>query len=356
MLPRGKPYGSIFRLVKWCNYMKIKDILSILQDLAPEGNQSSWDNSGVQISGSCSTLSKVGVALEPTPAMVRQCLDWGAHMIVTHHPLYMKPKAPVGETVYMDVLREALCAGTHLYAAHTSLDTRPNGPAFWLGHSLGLEGTRLLEIEKGYAPVEASFYCEEPISREDADLWANRDGVHSIAQSRTGEIRLVCDEALWAGVAAAIEFSLGQRPLFYLRSLTAPRSEVGFGEVGTLPEPMAWDAFVERMEALIDCEAWQVAGPQPESVTTVAYCGGSGSGLIDKAARAGADVFITGDMKYHPAVETPICVMDVGHFSLEEEMMRLFALELADRLDARSQDVEVKFFKGENPFRLHVRK
>ncbi len=282
--------------------------------------------------------------------MLAKCLDWGAGAVLTHHPLYMKPKGLDREGMYLDVVRQVVTSGAWLYSAHTSLDTRPGGPAFWLGQELGLEKTRFLEIERGVAPIEVSFYTEQAIERETADIWANNDGVHSVAQNRTGEVRLVCDEDSWGAVAAAIEFSLGKKPLFYMRALSAPRKEVGFGEVGLLPEPMAWTAFADKLAGLINRDAFTVSGPQPEMVSSVAYCGGSGSSLIDKAARAGADVFITGDMKYHPAVETPICVADVGHFSLEEEMMRRFAAELDDQLEG----VDVQFFEGEDPFRFHV--
>lgn len=333
-------------------YMKIQDILTIFRKLAPEANQSSWDNSGVQIAGTAQDADKVAVTLEPTPEAVARCLEWGAQAIITHHPLYMQPKAPDAEGMYLDVLRQVMGAGAWLYSAHTSLDTRPGGPAFWPGRELELDNTRLLEVEIGRAPVEASFYTEESITREAADIWANHDGVHSVSQSRTGEVRLVCDEPHWNEVADRIEFSLGKRPLFYLRSLTAPRSEVGFGELGDLPEPMGWDEFLARVDGLVKRDALLISGPQPETVSRVAYCGGSGSSLIGKAAAAGADVFITGDMKYHPAVETPVCVIDAGHFSLEEEMMRRFGAELDRELDG----VEVRFLEGVDPFRVYARK
>lgn len=330
--------------------MKIKDILGVFNDLAPERNQSSWDNCGVQVAGTLGEVERVGVCLEPTPAMVAECLKWGAGAIITHHPLYMKPKPLSHESMFLDVVRQVMGAGAWLYAAHTSLDSRPGGPAFWLGEELGLTDTRYLEIEHGVTPVEASFYTEAPISVETGDIWANADGVHSVAQTRTGEVRIVCDEDRWPQVADGIEFALGKRPQFYLRQLTQPRREVGIGEVGTLPEPMAWAEFSDRLVELTGRKVFTVSGPQPETVARVAYCGGSGSSLIGLAARNGADVFVTGDMKYHPAVETPVCVADVGHFSLEEEMMRRFAWELSEAMP----EVEVQFFLGEEPFRFHV--
>ncbi len=352
MLPRGNPYGSILFLVKRRNYMKIKDVLHIFRNLAPEENQSSWDNSGVQIAGTVETVFRVAVCLEPTPEMVEKCLEWGAGAIITHHPLYMKPKSLGSGGMFMEVVRQVVRSGAWLYAAHTSLDTRRGGPAFWLGQVLGLENTQLLEVERSVTPVEVSFYTEQDIERETADIWADNDGVHSVAQSSTGEVRLVCDEATWGSLSETIESLLGARPLFYIRSLTAPRTEVGFGEVGTLPQSMAWDVFADTLAELTGCTAFTVSGPQPDVVNRVAYCGGSGSSIVGKAAQMGADVFVTGDVKYHGAVESPVCMADVGHFSLEEEMMRRFAAELDDAMDG----VDVRFFKGVDPFRFHIRK
>ncbi|QJB56414.1 Nif3-like dinuclear metal center hexameric protein [Pseudodesulfovibrio sp. zrk46] len=331
--------------------MKIKDILPFFRKLAPEENQSSWDNCGVQIAAALEETDKVAVCLEPTPEMVDKCLDWGAGAILTHHPLYMKPKPLDSTGMYWEVVRSVMNAGAVLYSAHTSLDTRPGGPAFWLGQDLGLTDTRFLEVEHSATPIEVSFHVNEPIERETANVWANHAGIHSVSQSNAGEVRVICDESAWGEIASGIEFSLGKRPLFYIRSLTGPRSDVGFGEVGTLPEPMQWEDFADKLAELTGCEVFSFSGKQPETVTRVAYCGGSGSSLVGKAAKAGADVLVTGDVKYHGAVETPICLVDVGHFSLEEEMMRRFAAELDGELDG----VEVKFFQGVDPFQFHVK-
>ena len=127
-------------------------------------------------------------------------------------------------------------------------------------------------------------------------------------------------------------------------------SAVGYGQVGRLPEPLAWDVFVARLGSVIDREVWAEVGERPGTVCTLAYLPGSGSSAMAAAAQAGADVFITGDLKYHQALEAPLCTLDVGHFSLEEEMTRLFAAELAQALGG----VEIKFFPSVDPFRFNV--
>lgn len=331
--------------------MEIQAVLKKVRALAPEELQAGWDNSGVQIPGVEGAVQKVAVALEPTPEMIRQCLDWGAGLVVTHHPLYMKPKAPTGGA-YLEVLRSCIRADAWLYAAHTSLDCAPGGPAFWLGDDLGLEGRRLLESNVTSTPVEVSFYAEKPLGREDGERWADREGVHSVSQLATGEVRLVVERDIWPSIADAIAFGQGERPEFYVRELTEPRTDTGFGEIGTLPEPMAFPAFMERLHRLTGRKVLATCGPRPERVCSVAYCGGSGSGLAGRAKAA--DVFITGDMKYHPAVdaaaELGLCIVDAGHFSIEEEMMRRFAASLSEQLDGAT----VRFFEGADPFEWSV--
>ena len=330
--------------------MKIQDILKELNRLAPQANQSSWDNSGVQVSGTVQEAAKVAVTLEPTPEAVNRCLEWGADLVLTHHPLSLEPKFPVGDTPYLAVLRAVMGAGAWLYAAHTSLDVRSGGPAFWLGRELGLRGCKLLDVEKGIAPLEVFFPAPRPVKREEAEIWADRDGVLAVSQTGNGEVRIICEPETWPGLNEAICFSLGRDLAFYVRPMTGPCRDVGFGEVGDLDEPLAWSDFTARLDALGPLSHWTACGSAPETVARVAYCGGSGSSLMRAAADAGADVLITGDVKYHAAVEAPLCTLDMGHFSLEEEMMRRFAGELAEVL----KGVDIKFFKGVDPFRFHM--
>ena len=268
--------------------MEIKELFLRMNALAPERYQSSWDNCGVQIAGTLQDVSKVAVALEPTVKCMTECLEWGAEAVITHHPLYMQPKAPNGESVYMDILRLFIQRGAWLYAAHTSLDTAPNGPAYWLGEALKLKEKQLVET----------------VLEEDG------------------------------------------RP-------------IGFGEVGALPEPLPWAECVKTLEealfSRIPRGVWSMSGPRPDVVTKVAYCGGSGSSMMEQAFALGAEVFITGDMKYHPAVDASHgtgMVVDAGHFLLEEEMMRLLAGTLREELAGSA--AEVRFFKGEEPFTFHV--
>lgn len=121
----------------------------------------------------------------------------------------------------------------------------------------------------------------------------------------------------------------------------------GFGFAGTLPMPMSYLDFCRFLGRILGRGRYQACGRTPDLVRRVACCPGSGSGLLEAARRADADVFITGDVKFHTALDAMGLlprVLDVGHFCLEEEMMRRFAFALAE-----APGISVYFYPGTEP-------
>lgn len=140
---------------------------------------------------------------------------------------------------------------------------------------------------------------------------------------------------------------LGLGALRLLEPCAPGAEEYGFGFVGDLAQPLAYDAFCRLLANAAGRGDWLACGPKPVMVARAACCPGSGGGLLEAASHAGADVFVTGDVKYHAALEAEsrgLRVLDLGHFSLEEEMMRRFALDLE-----RELAVPVRFFPGTDP-------
>ena len=126
---------------------------------------------------------------------------------------------------------------------------------------------------------------------------------------------------------------------------------LGFGAIGELPEAESAADFLRRLARLLKLENIVLCGPElPQKLRRVAFCGGSGSSLCEAAAKAGADLFITGDMKYHAALESPVTVADVGHFSIENEMMR----HMAELLRQRLEGIDVIFVDAHAPFRTFI--
>jgi len=106
------------------------------------------------------------------------------------------------------------------------------------------------------------------------------------------------------------------RPL----TLTGNRPDQGFGKVGNLPKPMQGAAFIHFVAQRLKLEAMMIAGPLPATVSTIAVCGGSGSDLAEAALQAGADVYITAELKHSVArwaEDNGLCAIDAGHFATE---------------------------------------
>ena len=255
--------------------MQLEDIIARIEGVANPRWQAPWDKSGLQFASTRLEAAKMAVGLDPAPEFIGRALEWGAEFILTHHPLALRPELPNRLDNYYYALRELAKADAALYAAHTSLDVNPAGPAGWLARRLRLGQCQILE--------------------------ASGEGL-------------------------------------------------GYGLVGNLPAPAEFGEFMDALLSLLDLETCAIVNPLERSlVSRVAYCGGSGSSLVGLAEEKGAQIFISGDIKYHAALEAWTCLADVGHHSIEEKMMKCFA----DDLRRDPGGLEIKFFGSESPFRLY---
>ncbi len=260
--------------------MDIKDIISHIEETANPSYAASWDISGLHVVAERREIQKIAIALDPTEDTVLQVIDWGAHFLLTHHPLTLSPKIPSEENSYTRILRLLFKFDVWLYCAHTSLDVNLKGPVSWFARELDLKNTSVLE------PM--------------------------------GE--------------------MGQ--------------DIGFGIIGDLPSPLSSKVFVQKVLSLVDRGRCMGIGKIPEVVESIAYCTGSGMELGRRAFDRGADVYISGDIKYHLAQELEVqgWVLDVGHFSMEEKMMQWWAMDMSRTLGRYG--VDIRFFPGRDPIYL----
>lgn len=261
--------------------MNIGAVMAAIERVAPPAAAAPWDKSGLQVAAERSEVFHLAVCLDPVPVILTSALEKGADMVLSHHPLSLKPRFPDRPDAYLEALRLLLRADVPLYAAHTSLDANPEGPVSWLADRLAMTARQVLE------------------------------------------------------------------PSAELTSANGRTLRCGFGIVGDVP-PLSPHRLADILSEIACC--MRVAGTLPAVLRRVAICPGSGSSLASCAAALQADVLITGDVKYHTALETPLPLVDVGHFALEEEMMRCFASDLDHTLEG----VTVTFFPADDPLRAFL--
>jgi dinuclear metal center YbgI/SA1388 family protein len=129
--------------------MRQCELIQLIERTAPPHLAAPWDHSGLQIAAGRETISHLGVCLDPSPQSVRAALDAGADMILSHHPLLMRPAFLDRLDATHAVARLLFRHDVPLYAAHTSLDANPHGPAAWLARDLDLREAVVLEPAAG---------------------------------------------------------------------------------------------------------------------------------------------------------------------------------------------------------------
>lgn len=326
--------------------MHVHELISMIEATASPRWAASWDRGGVQVAAGKKRVGKLAVGLDPAPDLIDHALAWGADFILVHHPLALKPELPARPNGYHHVLGALLRHDSWLYAAHTSLDVQPRGPVRWLAEELGLQNVSVLE-ETGRR-VGRWFRILGPEDRIEqvAQGLDGRPGVEvHVLGARALEVVAApgSDFEVYGAVSGAEDGTLR----VVSHELDLPMEPLGFGFVGDMPEPAPWEKFYEVLKRLLGGPPKALAGSVPETVSRVACCPGSGASLLGRVGKVGAQVYVTGDLKYHDAQaarEMGYLVVDVGHFVLEERMMRIFSEELRRKLTHGA--VEVAFFPG----------
>lgn len=326
--------------------MKAHELIACIERTAVPEIAAPWDKSGIQVAGRREQVTRLAVTLDPLPGTIQQALDWNADFILTHHPLTLAPELPSRIDDYHRVLSMTLANGVWLYAAHTSLDAQPRGPAAWLAEVLELQGVQVLEPVYREAAVRMTIRM---VPEQDFPIAAIRDipGVIQVGQDDP-----FCGEVLcWPQAVDPVQDTCGTSGLdLEVVGLLKPERHFGFGLIGDLPRPLGWDHFQGRLADCLGSDSWRCSGLPPQSVTRLGYCPGSGAGIARTAFSRGAEVFVTGDVKYHQAQDAfgHGLVIDPGHFVLEESMMRTWAGTLSKELT--SSGCQVRFLEGRNPF------
>ncbi len=331
--------------------------MRVLERAAPLAYQESYDNAGLQCGDPQMEVRGVLIALDCTPAVVDEALRRGCNVVVAHHPLIFKPlKRLTGANEVEQTLLKAIRHDVALYAAHTNLDNVRHGVNRKLAEKLGLTNLRILDPKPGllaklitYVPpahteavLQALYqagagqvgdYSECSFRTEGTGTFTPGAGTDPFI-GRRGEAEVVREER----VEVLLPLHLQQTALRALRQahpyeevayeivkLENTNQDVGSGMVGDLPEPLSPPEFRQRLKQALGVPVVKhTEFGQP--IQRVALCGGAGSFLIGKARAAGADAYVTGDLKYHEyfAAEGRLLLCDVGHFESEQFTGEIF--------------------------------
>lgn len=127
----------------------------------------------------------------------------------------------------------------------------------------------------------------------------------------------------------------------------------GFGRIGYVKKPVKLKEFCDTVKQRLNVSHVRVVGDMNADISKVAVCGGAGGDFAQTAAFFDADVFVTGDLKYHEAVDAKaigLAIIDAGHFSTENLLLPVLKTYVRRETQILNKEVEISIFKEEDPF------
>lgn len=307
------------------------------------------------------------VSLDATEAIVEEAVRRNCNMVVAHHPIVFKGLKQLNGKNYVErTVIKAIKHDVAIYAIHTNLDNvLENGVNQKICQKLGLENTQIL-AKKGETVVKLTVYVphdhmdlvRDAMFGAGAGHIGNYDQCSFVSEGlgsfRGGEetnpyigakgerhveaeskIEVVVARHLQENVVnAMLEAHPYEEVAFDLHLLQNKSLHVGAGMVGELPQPMSTNDFLKFVQSNMATKVIRFTKTNKQSISKVAVCGGSGSFLIGHAKRAGADAYITGDVKYHEFFdgEDDLMICDIGHYESEQFTIELLRDFLSEKL------------------------
>ena len=123
----------------------VADILKFMETVAPRSMKMDWDNVGLLCGSKNSPVTKILVALDPFEQVCQEAADWGAELIVTHHPLIFQAMKSITDDTSIGRSILQLCRhGIAAINAHTNLDQAPGGVNDVLARALQLQNIEVI--------------------------------------------------------------------------------------------------------------------------------------------------------------------------------------------------------------------
>lgn len=337
---------------------QVKDIVDIIQSVAPLSLQESYDNSGLLTGDPEWETDGALLCIDVTEEVIDEAIQKRAGLIISHHPLIFHGlKRLTGENAVQKCIIKAIKHDIAIYAAHTNMDNILEGVNGKIADKLELinrkvllPGTKMMMKLITFVPEAHVENVKKALFDAGGGMIGNYDSC-SFSSSGTGSFRPDEKAHPFAGTRGKVHFENETRieiifpghaqtkivkallhahpyeePAYDLIQLQNDWQTLGSGLIGDLPESMETALLLRQIKKIFGCGAIRHTALIREKISRVAVCGGSGSFLLKNAIAGGADIFISADFKYHDFFETEgrIVIADIGHFESEQFTKDIF--------------------------------
>lgn len=362
--------------------LKCNDIINIVKDLAPEFLQEKWDNSGLNVGDRNQDVKKILFALDPLDSVIDEAISVGADMIITHHPLLLfvdlkniTTDSDVGKRIY-----KLIQNNISLYSAHTSFDVAFGGTNDIISDILELKDVDILEETQSekvfkiavFVPKESVDNVRNAIGENGGGFIGNYShctfasegegqfkpligtnpyiGTEGVVESvKEVKIETVVSEKNMSKLLKAIYSAHPyEEPAVDIIPLNVKGKKYGIGRIGNLKNEMTFKEFALFVKEKLGLDTVRITGDENRVVKRCGLCTGAGTEFLKVAKAKGADVYITGDVKFHEAqkaIAMDICLIDGTHYATENIAMPYIAKYVEKEIEKRGESVQIVISK-----------
>jgi dinuclear metal center YbgI/SA1388 family protein len=331
--------------------MKLKELLIILEEMAPLAYAEDFDNVGLLVGDTELDITGILVCHDALEGVIEEAIAKQCNLVVCFHPiLFSGLKKITGKDYVERAIIKAIKNDIAIYAVHTALDNHKEGVNKIFCDALGLTQTRILIPKPNFIQKLVTYTIPENAALlrtalfdagagkignyEDCSFSStglgsykgNEDSNPTIGNRfefvTTEEIKIevTFEKQLQSKVLKAL-FSnhVYEEVAYEVYALENVHQNIGLGMIGSLGQPMEETAFLSYVKDTMGCGGIRHSALLGKKIEKVAVLGGSGSFAIANAKRAGADIFLTADLKYHNfyEAENQLVLADIGHFESE---------------------------------------
>jgi len=355
--------------------IKVKNIFNIINSEMPFRTSESWDNTGLLVGDMEQEIQKVLISLEFTQDVLNEAIEKNIDLIITHHPVIFGKITRFTRQSNL-LLFEAMKNNISIICAHTNADKRfykdffPDVLRSYVKRldlfdavdaeklykivvfvpEKDTENVRKAMFDKGAGHIGEYSKCSFNVSgigtftpQEGTDPHIGEIG----KDEEVKEIRVetICKET---NLNSVIDQMIKEHPYeevaYDVYELKRKGDKSGFGVLTSLKEEMSLLEIAKLLKN--DYPMIKISGNKDKKIKKLVYCNGSGASMLRKATRIKADLFISGDLKYHDAQESlkdGLCLIDIGHYGTEKVFMNLMydflnSKETLDKIDLKISD------------------
>lgn len=345
--------------------MKIREVINHLEKKFPLSLQEDFDNCGIQCGDKEQEITGVLVCFDLFEEIIEEAISKKANLIISHHPLIVRtllkriePTNRIGKIIFKAIENHLV-----IYSMHTNIDNANGGGNDLFAQKLGLMDVSVLSPKLSqyqkivfYAPEDESSEVKDALFKIGCGVLGKYENcsystpgqgtfkplkgakphigdINYIEEVNEERVEMIFPAAIQRNVINTLyKYHPYEEPAFDIIRLENPSRDSGLGRVGKLPSPMEESDFFNYLKKALNINHIRFSGKLNRKIEKVALCGGGGASFIHEAMAFGADVYISGDFKYHDffVPDNQMLIADIGHFEGEHFIKEIIYNEIKE--------------------------